>query len=84
MTESTQNSPRRILDLVGLYCPEPVFRTRKELDSMAVGETLEVIADDPASEEDIQSLLRRLGHQLLRLWKTGREIHFLIKKTKQT
>lgn len=41
---------------------------------------MEVIADDPASEEDVQSLLRRLGHQLLRLWKTGREIHFLIKK----
>lgn len=55
----------RSLDCIGLYCPEPVFRTRLELDTMAPNETLEVVADDPAAEEDIRSLVKRLGHVLV-------------------
>jgi tRNA 2-thiouridine synthesizing protein A len=51
----------RKLDCLGLYCPEPVFRTRMELDEMKVGEVLEVLADDPAAEEDIKSLVREFG-----------------------
>jgi len=72
----------RTLDCVGLYCPEPVFRTRQELDKLAVGEVLEMIADDPAAEADIQSLVKRTGHKLLKMWKEGSQIHFLIKKVK--
>jgi TusA-related sulfurtransferase len=32
---------------------------------MAVGEVLEVVADDPAAEDDIMSLVKRLRHKLL-------------------
>ena len=72
----------RELDCLGLYCPEPVFRTRQEIDKLAVGQVLEVIADDPAAEEDITRLVKRLGHQLLELRKERDEIHLLIKKVK--
>jgi len=72
----------RTLDCVGLYCPEPVFRTRQELDKLAVGQVLELIADDPAAEADIPSLVKRTGHQLLKVWKESNQIHFLIKKVK--
>lgn len=72
----------RTLDCIGLYCPEPVFRTRQELDKMAAGEVLEVLADDPAAEEDIKSLLKRTGHELLGLNKEGDVLRFLIKKVK--
>ena len=68
------------LDCLGLYCPEPVFRTRQELDKLAVGQVLKVIADDPAAEEDIKRLVKRLGHQLLKLRKDGDQFHFSIKK----
>ena len=68
------------LDCLGLYCPEPVFRTRQELDKLAVGQVLKVIADDPAAEEDIKRLVKRLGHQLLKLRKDGDQFHFFIKK----
>jgi tRNA 2-thiouridine synthesizing protein A len=70
----------RELDCLGLYCPEPVFRTRQELDKLAVGQVLKVIADDPAAEEDIKRLVKRLGHQLLQLRKDGDQFHFFIKK----
>lgn len=74
--------PSRTLDCIGLYCPEPVFRTRLELDKMAVGEVLEMLADDPAAEEDIKSLVKRTGHELLELSKKGDVLRFLIKKVK--
>jgi tRNA 2-thiouridine synthesizing protein A len=73
----------RKLDCLGLFCPEPVFRTRLELDKMRAGETLEVWADDPAAEKDIQSLVKRLGHSILNMRREGNRIHFLIRKGSQ-
>ncbi len=79
---SSKKKPNRELDCLGLYCPEPVFRTRQEIDKLAVGQVLEVIADDPAAEEDIKRLVERLGHQLLELRKENDRVHFLIRKAK--
>lgn len=70
----------RSLDCIGLYCPEPVFRTRLELDTMALGETLEVVADDPAAESDIKSLVKRLGHVLVDVDSRDRVTRILIQK----
>ena len=77
-----QIKPDRNLDCVGLFCPEPVFRTRQEIDKMAVGEVLEVIADDPAAEEDIPRLVKRLGLELLEMRKEKDQIHLILKKIK--
>ena len=79
---SNQTKPDKNLDCVGLYCPEPVFRTRQELDKLAIGEILEVTADDPASEEDIPRLVKRLGYQLVEMRKENDEFVFVIKKIK--
>ena len=79
---SDQTKPDKNLDCVGLYCPEPVFRTRQELDQLDVGEVLEVAADDPASEEDIPRLVKRLGHQLVEMRKENNQFIFVIKKLK--
>ena len=70
------------LDLRGLYCPEPVFRTKVAVDALPTGEVIEVIADDPASEEDIPRWANRVGHNILSVQKNGKDIHFLIKKVK--
>ena len=72
----------RTLDCLGLYCPEPVFKTRMELDELNVGEVLEVVADDPAAEEDIRSLVKNLGQELLEARRDGNTVHLLIKRIK--
>jgi tRNA 2-thiouridine synthesizing protein A len=77
-----QIKPNRNLDCVGLYCPEPVFRTRQELDKLDVGQVLKVIADDPAAEEDIPRLVKRLEQQLIEMRKEKDQFHFIIKKIK--
>ena len=52
------------------------------MERMTVGNTLKVIADDPASEEDISRWVNRNGHQLLEIKKFDRDIEFTIKKVK--
>lgn len=70
----------RKLDCLGLYCPEPVFRTKVELGEMKVGEVLEVLADDPAAEEDIRSLVKNLGEEIVSITRTGNQVQILIRK----
>jgi TusA-related sulfurtransferase len=74
--------PHKKLDCLGLYCPEPVFRTRMALDEIDVYQVLEVIADDPAAEEDIRSLVKNLGHEIISINKTGNQVQILIRKMK--
>lgn len=77
------NAPsNRVLDCVGLYCPEPVFRTRLELDEMEAGDVVEVLADDPAAEEDIKSLIKRLGHRLIKIEREDDALRFTIQKVR--
>ena len=70
----------KILDCTGLYCPEPIFRTRMALDELESEQVLEVSADDPAAEEDLKRLAARLGHEVLEVKKDGDEVTLLIKK----
>lgn len=78
MSESTEKK----LNATGLFCPEPVFRTKIEIERMQVGQVLTVSADDPAAEEDISRWVTRNGHELLDLKKDGNTITFQIKKVK--
>lgn len=70
------------LDATGLFCPEPVFRTKIEVERMEVGQTLSVSADDPAAEEDISRWVTRNGHELVSVAKDGSVVTIEIKKTK--
>jgi tRNA 2-thiouridine synthesizing protein A len=70
------------LDCTGLFCPEPVFRTRMALDELDPGQTLEVHADDPAAYEDLRRLAERLGHEVLSIKKEDDETIIIIKKKK--
>jgi len=74
--------PDRTLDCLGLYCPEPVFKTRMELDELKIGEILEVVADDPAAEEDVKSLVKNLGQEIVNVSKEGNAVKILIKKVR--
>ena len=78
MSESTEKK----LDATGLFCPEPVFRTKIEIERMQVGQVITVSADDPAAEDDISRWVARNGHELLDMSKDGETITFKIKKVK--
>ena len=76
------NSPTKSIDVRGLYCPEPVFRTKMEVERLKIGDTLKIVADDPESEEDISKWVNRNGHQMISLNKNDKDLEFVIKKAK--
>lgn len=50
--------PARVLDCRGQLCPLPVIALARELPTVAVDETLRVLADDPAAANDIAAWCR--------------------------
>lgn len=78
MSEDLQ--PARVLDCIGLLCPEPLFRTRQAIDQLDDGEILEVLADDPAAEEDLARLAKRTGNEIVRVDHEADYTRILIKK----
>jgi tRNA 2-thiouridine synthesizing protein A len=70
------------LDCVGLFCPLPIARTKEEIENIEVGQVLRVEADDPAAEEDISRWAKRVGHEVVKLEKSGNIITFWIRRKK--
>ncbi len=68
------------LDCIGLYCPAPVFETRKKIDSMQKEQVLEMLADDPASDEDIKAWAKNTGNEIIKVDKIDSNFRFLIRK----
>ncbi len=72
----------KTIDVRGLFCPEPVFRTKIAMERLNIGSMLKVIADDPDAEEDIKRWVQRTGHELVSISKEGSNLTFLIRKKK--
>ena len=73
-------NPDQILDALGLRCPEPVMMVRKTVRHMQDGETLLIIADDPATTRDIPGFCRFMEHTLVAQNTDVLPYQFLLKK----
>jgi tRNA 2-thiouridine synthesizing protein A len=78
----TQLQADRILDCLGLFCPMPIVKTREAMKSMAVGQILEMLSDDPASDADMKSWAQRTGNDLVAVSKNGAVYRFFVRKTR--
>ena len=79
---NNEESFEKVIDVWGLYCPEPVFRTKIEIERLTIGDKLKVLSDDPESEEDISRWVKRTGHELISINKREKDLEFLIRKGK--
>ncbi|MDC1481347.1 sulfurtransferase TusA family protein [Ascidiaceihabitans sp.] len=69
------------LDARGLLCPLPVLKARKRLQAIAVGETLTMIADDPAAVIDVPHFCMAAGHELVSSEANGNDQTYVIRKS---
>jgi tRNA 2-thiouridine synthesizing protein A/cysteine desulfurase len=53
------------LDCRGMLCPLPVIRLANNLGDVAVGQTMAVVADDPAARPDIAAWCRMRSQEYL-------------------
>ncbi|MCY1251200.1 Sulfur carrier protein TusA [compost metagenome] len=54
------------LDASGLNCPLPLLKAKLELNRLASGAVLKVIATDAGSQRDFRTFAELAGHTLLR------------------
>jgi TusA-related sulfurtransferase len=85
---NTENPPEDLvihqrIDARGLYCPIPVYKTRQAVLEAKPHQVVEVLADDPAAEEDIKRWAKRTGNTVLSFEDCDDYIRFLIKKTER-
>jgi tRNA 2-thiouridine synthesizing protein A len=70
------------IDCLGLFCPMPILKTREAMKALRIGQILEMISDDPASEPDMRSWSAKTGHELLEIDRNGAIYRFIIRKTR--
>ena len=78
--EDMFNNADQTLDALGLRCPEPVMMIRLQIRKMQVGETLLIIADDPATTRDIPAFCRFMDHELVASESTDLPFRYLVRK----
>lgn len=80
--ESKLLNPDRQIDCTGLFCPMPIVKTREAMTQMAVGQTLAMLSDDPASEADMRTWARNTGHRLVDVSRSGVVYRFVVRKSR--
>jgi len=55
----------QLLDVKGLKCPMPIIKAKKAIETLQVGQVLEVVATDPGSMADFKAWTKNTGHELL-------------------
>lgn len=68
------------LDVCGYVCPHPQIYTKKSLEKIGSGDTLEVVFDNPSSGETIVQMCESVGHEVLDKKQDGGKFIYTIKK----
>ena len=63
--------PNETLDVRGEVCPYPDVKSQRKVKKMNSSEVLEILIDYPLSSERIPSSLKKMGHEILSVEKTG-------------
>lgn len=68
------------LDTKGTLCPLPVLKTKVEMDKLASGKVLEVLATDPGAEPDLKAWAKRTGNVFLACKSEGEVLRIYVQK----
>lgn len=68
------------LNLQGKLCPFVLFYAKKKLETIAPGEELEVLTDDPTAKETIPGWCSTHNYEVLEIDESGGQIKIIIKK----
>lgn len=68
------------IDARGHRCPVPTLRLRKALESMAPGETVRLLADDPMARIDVPHFAASGGHEVVAIEDQEPGLAFTVRK----
>ncbi|MBN1329077.1 MAG: sulfurtransferase TusA family protein [Candidatus Heimdallarchaeota archaeon] len=55
----------KIIDARGMQCPLPILKAKKEIQTLEIGEILEILSNDPGSKEDFPRWAKRTGNEII-------------------
>ncbi len=58
-------NPATTVDARGKWCPVPIIWTAERISTLTVGDVIEVLATDPAIQDDLPAWCRATGHEFL-------------------
>ena len=70
------------VDARGLACPMPVIKAKKGIQSVEMGQVVEVLCTDPGSVADFKSFANATGHELVASEQEGQVYRFLLRRAK--
>jgi len=69
------------LDVQGYVCPPPQIYTKKALEKLQAGETLELVFDNPSSGESINAMCESQGDEIVsQAQDAGKAMRWTIRK----
>jgi len=68
------------LDARGLNCPLPLLKAKLELNRLAAGAVLKILATDAGSQRDLNAFARLAGHQMLHEQVEDGVYHYWLRK----
>lgn len=68
-------------DASGLRCPMPILQTKKQVQSIEVGQILKVIATDIGTKKDFPAWAERTGNEIIELVEEEGKLIWYIKRT---
>ncbi len=81
-TPTATNGNTIEVDACGLQCPGPILKLKDTIDSMGVGDRMEVKATDPGFYNDVDSWCKVTGNKLINRENNAGEITAVIEKYK--
>ena len=70
------------VDCRNMSCPMPIVNLKKRINTMQVGQVVEMVATDPGSVSDVQGWAQQTGHELVHHEQVGKDYFYYVKKTK--
>jgi tRNA 2-thiouridine synthesizing protein A len=71
---------RYTLDCTGLVCPHPQFYTKKMIEKINAGDTLQVTFDNPSSSESIAAMCHSSGNEIIEKVAESGKFVYVIRK----
>jgi tRNA 2-thiouridine synthesizing protein A len=68
------------LDVKGKMCPMPVALTKRKLEMMFSGQSLEVTGEGELEFDNVQRWIKNNGHEVVAASKSGSEFKVIVKK----
>lgn len=81
MTPPTRPAPALTIDALGRKCPIPIIMLAERIRDVPVGETIAVLADDPAARTDVPAWCAMKSQEFVAASELSRGWSFLIRRS---